>query len=231
LSPSTSDVPVRDAATVALLRDASGGLEVYLLERSRAAVFSPGAHVFPGGALDDEDRAQSMNKWCGAFDRGHSCPIAYYIAAIRESFEEAGLLLAYDATGEVIHLDDPEVHARFGLHRKAMHAGQRSLDAVCAEEGLMLAVDGLVPFGHWITPKGAPRRFDTRFFAARAPEHQTASSDEIETTSGLWARPADVLKANDNGEVELIMPTRRSLEALAKYERVDDALAGVSNRK
>jgi 8-oxo-dGTP pyrophosphatase MutT (NUDIX family) len=231
LSPSPSDVPVRDAATVALLRDATAGLEVYLLQRSSAAVFSPSAHVFPGGALDDGDRAQSMNKWCGPFERGHSCPIAYYIAAIRESFEEAGLLLAYDATGEMIRLDDPEMSERFHLHRKAMHAGQRSLDAVCAEEGLMLAVDRLVPFGHWITPKGAPRRFDTRFFAARAPEHQAASSDEIETTSGLWARPIDVLAASDKGEIELILPTRRSLEALAKYVTVDDALAGVSNRK
>jgi 8-oxo-dGTP pyrophosphatase MutT (NUDIX family) len=222
---------VRDAATVALLRDASAGLEVYLLQRSSAAVFSPSAHVFPGGALDDADRAQSMNQWCGAFERGHSCPIAYYIAAIRESFEEAGLLLAYDSSGQLIRLDDPEVRERFGLHRKAMHAGQRSLDAICAEEGLMLAVDRLVPFGHWITPKGAPRRFDTRFFAARAPEHQDATSDEIETTSGLWAQPSDVLKANDKGEIELILPTRRSLEALAKYTRVDDALAGVGNRK
>lgn len=231
MSPSKSDVPVRDAATVALLRDASAGLEVYLLQRSSAAVFSPSAHVFPGGALDDADRAQGMNQWCGAFDRGHSVPIAYYIAAIRESFEEAGLLLAYDASGDLIRLDDPEVSERFGLHRKAMHADQRSLDAVCAEEGLMLAVDRLVPFGHWITPKGAPRRFDTRFFAARAPEHQVATSDEVETTSGLWARPTDVLKTNDAGEVGLILPTRRSLEALAKYARVDDALAGVSNRK
>jgi 8-oxo-dGTP pyrophosphatase MutT (NUDIX family) len=228
---STSDVPVRDAATVALLRNASAGLEVYLLQRSSEAVFSPNAHVFPGGALDDEDRAQSMNRWCGPFERGHSCPIAYYIAAIRESFEEAGLLLAYDASGEMIRLDDPDVRERFGLHRKAMHAGQRSLDALCAEEGLMLAVDLLVPFGHWITPKGAPRRFDTRFFVAAAPEHQTASSDEIETTSGLWARPVDVLEANDKGEIELILPTRRSLEALAKHATVDDALAGVSNRK
>jgi 8-oxo-dGTP pyrophosphatase MutT (NUDIX family) len=204
---------------------------VYLLQRSSTAVFSPSAHVFPGGALDDGDRAQGMNRWCGPFDRGHSCPLAYYIAAIRESFEEAGLLLAYDTAGDLIRLDDPDVSARFALHRKAMHAGQLSLDAMCAEEGLMLAVDRLVPFGHWITPKGAPRRFDTRFFAARVPEHQEATSDEIETTSGLWARPAEVIKANDRGEVELILPTRRSLEALVKYKRVDDALAGVSNRK
>ncbi len=98
-------------------------------------------------------------------------------------------------------------------------------------ESLRLAVDRLVPFGHWITPKGAPRRFDTRFFAARAPEHQAASPDEVETTAGLWARPADVLQASRNGEVELILPTQRSLETLAKYARVDDALDGVGNRR
>ena len=146
-------------------------------------MFSPSAHVFPGGALDASDRAQGMNEWCGAFDRGHSIPLAYYIAAIREAFEEAGLLLAYQRGDELVRLDEPEVHERFGLHRKAMHGGHRSLDAVCAEEALMLAVDRLVPFGHWITPKGAPRRFDTRFFAARAPEHQVASPDEVETTA------------------------------------------------
>jgi 8-oxo-dGTP pyrophosphatase MutT (NUDIX family) len=218
---------VRDAATVALLRDASDGLQVYLLKRSSAAVFSPSAHVFPGGALDDEDRAPEMAQWCGGFEADLSCPTAYYVAAIREAFEEAGLFLAYGADGELLRLDDPEVHERFGLHRKVMHAGQQTLARVCADERLTLAVDRLVPFGHWITPPGAPRRFDTRFFAARVPEHQTASPDEVETTEGLWARPSDVLDANDRGEVELILPTRRSLELLATYERVDDALHGV----
>lgn len=226
----SSDVPVRDAATVALLRDAPAGLEVYMLQRSSAAVFSPSAHVFPGGALDASDRAQGMNRWCTAFDRGHSVPLAYYVAAIREAFEEAGLLLASQGD-DLVRLDAPDVHARFGLHRKAMHAGHRSLESVCEEEGLMLAVDRLVPFGHWITPKGAPRRFDTRFFAARAPAHQTASPDEVETTAGLWARPADVLKSNRAGELDLILPTQRSLEALAKYTRVDEALEEVGKRR
>lgn len=231
MNSSTSDVPVRDAATVALLRDAPDGLEVYLLQRSSAAVFSPSAHVFPGGALDDSDRAQGMNRWCSDFDRGHSVPLAYYIAAIREAFEEAGLLLAYEQGDDLVRLVEPDVRERFHLHRKAMHAGHRSLDSVCADEGLRLAVDRLVPFGHWITPKGAPRRFDTRFFAARAPEQQEASPDEVETTAGLWARPADVLRSSRKREVELILPTQRSLEMLAKYARVDDALEGVGNRR
>jgi len=231
VTSSTSDVPVRDAATVALLRDADDGLEVYMLQRSSAAVFSPSAHVFPGGALDASDRAQGMNEWCSTFDRGHSVPIAYYIAAIREAFEEAGLLLACQGGDELVHLDEPDVHERFALHRKAMHAGHRSLASVCEEEGLMLAVDRLVPFGHWITPKGAPRRFDTRFFAARAPEHQMAAPDEVETTAGLWARPVDVLQSSRAGDVELILPTQKSLEALAKFTRVDEALDGVGNRR
>jgi 8-oxo-dGTP pyrophosphatase MutT (NUDIX family) len=231
LSPRPIDVPVRDAATVALLRDADSGPEVFLLQRSSAAVFSPSAHVFPGGALDDDDRAQLINRWCTPFNRGASVPIAYYVAAIREAFEEAGLLLACDQSGELVRFDDPEVSERFALHRKQMHAGERSVDALCAEEDLMLAVDRLVPFGHWITPKGAPRRFDTRFFAARAPAYQVATPDEVETTAGLWVRPVDVLRANDVGEVELILPTRRSLEQLATFPDVDSALAGLSSRK
>jgi 8-oxo-dGTP pyrophosphatase MutT (NUDIX family) len=230
LSHANADVPVRDAATVAVLRDAPAGLEVYMLQRSSAAVFSPSAHVFPGGALDDDDRDEAMQQWCGPINRDHAVPLAYFVAAIRESFEEAGLLLACGADGEIVRLDDPEVHERFALHRKAMHAGQRSFGAVCDEEGLVLAVDRLVPFGHWVTPKGAPRRFDTRFFATRAPEHQEASSDEIETTSGLWIRPIDALRANDRDEIELILPTRRSLEMLSEFTNVDRALSGLGQR-
>jgi 8-oxo-dGTP pyrophosphatase MutT (NUDIX family) len=224
LTSPSDEVPVRDAATVALLRDTDAGIEVFMLKRSGTAVFSPSAHVFPGGALDDDDRDVAITAWCPPFDARHDLPHGYHVAAVREAFEEAGLLLACDATGDLVRLDDPEVSERFGLHRKAMHAGEISLAALCELEGLSIAVDRLVPFGHWITPPGAPRRFDTRFFATRAPAHQHASPDEIETTEGLWAHPNDVLAANAAGDVELILPTLRSLERLAPYATVDDAL-------
>jgi 8-oxo-dGTP pyrophosphatase MutT (NUDIX family) len=228
-SPSFDDVPVRDAATVALLCDAPDGPEVFMLKRSSAAVFSPSAHVFPGGALDDSDRVDELAAWCSPFEPvDDDVSLAYYVAAIREAFEEAGLLLAYDATGGIIALDEPDTAERFALHRKAMHAGDVSIASLCAAEGLTLATDTLVPFGHWITPKGAPRRFDTRFFATRAPARQHATPDEVETTEGLWTRPDDLLVANDDGDVELILPTRRSLERLARFPRVDDALEGLA---
>src|SRR5947209_11501790 len=143
-----------------------------MLQRSSAAVFSPSGHVFPGGALDDADRVPVAHVWCAPIDETHEIPLAYYVAAIREAFEEAGLLLAYGGDGEIVRLDEPDTAERFALHRKALHAGELSMAALCQDEELTLAVDRLVPFAHWITPSGAPRRFDTRFFAARAPAHQ-----------------------------------------------------------
>ena len=220
-------VPVRDGATVALLRDARVGFEVFMLKRSSAAVFSPSAHVFPGGAVDEADHADGGDTWCASLAKKPSIPVAFYVAALREAFEEAGLLLAHQSDGTIVRLDDPETTERFALYRKAIHAGECSIGEVCGREGLTLAIDRLVLFGHWITPEGAPRRFDTRFFAARAPERQAASPDGHETTSGVWTRPIDMLAANEAGDVELILPTRRSLEQLATFRSVDDALAGL----
>ncbi|HEV3227567.1 MAG TPA: hypothetical protein VGZ52_12055 [Acidimicrobiales bacterium] len=220
-------MPVRDGATVALLRDSERGLEVYMLKRSSAAVFSPRAHVFPGGRVDDADRDATACEWCAPLSAASDVPGAFYVAALREAFEEAGLLLAYDRSGSVIRLDDPGTSERFGLHRKAIHAGELGIGSLCREEGLTLAVDLLVPFAHWITPKGPPRRFDTRFFAARAPEWQHATHDGAETTEGLWTRPTDLLSAFAAGSVELITPTRHSLERFADFGAVDDALQGL----
>jgi len=220
-------VPIRDGATVALLRDTEGGFEVFMLKRSTEAVFSPGAHVFPGGRVDEEDHVDAATEWCAPVGTPTEIRLAYYVAALREAFEEAGLLLAYDANGALVRFDDPDAVERYSLHRKAVHAGEASIAAVCAREALTLAIDRLVPFAHWITPEGAPRRFDTRFFAARAPEGQEPSADGYETTSGVWVTPANMLAANDAGAVELILPTRRTLELLATFRSVDDALAGL----
>ena len=172
-----NDVPVRDGATVALLRDVTDGFEVFMLKRSSAAVFSPSAHVFPGGAVGEGDHA----------------PIELDGGAIGHPFEEAGMLLAHGPDGTMVQFDDPEIAERFALHRKAIHASESSIGDVCAQEGLTLAIDRLVLFGHWITPRGAPRRFDTRFFAARAPERQTASSRRARQSLGIrWVDIADL---------------------------------------
>lgn len=224
-------VPIRDGATVAMLRDAANGVEVFMLKRSSTLVFSPRAHVFPGGAVDAADHDDAHAAWCALLDPAPPIPVAFFIAALREAFEEAGLLLARDAAGTLVRLNDPETVERFALHRKAIHTGDASIGEVCAAEGLVLAIDELVLFGHWVTPSGAPRRYDTRFFAARAPDHQDASPDGYETTLGLWIRPVDMLAANDAGEVELILPTRRTLEQLARFGSVEQALTGLARRR
>jgi 8-oxo-dGTP pyrophosphatase MutT (NUDIX family) len=220
-------VPVREAATVAVVRDGDLGLEVFMLRRTHEAVFSPGAHVFAGGALDSEDRDPRLEAWCEGLDDAAASAhldvasggLGYYVAAARECFEEAGLLLAR-CDGAIVPDAD-----RYTAHRDALNAGTCSMIDVCIAESLTLATDLLMPFGHWITPIGPPRRFDTRFFVAPAPPGQNPSHDGWETTEGLWTRPRDVLAAADRGEVDLIEPTRHTLLALHAHAAVDDLFA------
>src|SRR5262249_8592097 len=158
-----------------------GGLEVFMLRRNLQSDFVGGAYVFPGGAVDPHDRHENLEPVCtGRSDANASDQLgidegglAFWVAAIRECFEEAGVLLAYDRHRNVVRFnDDPDREARFQLHRRAVDAGERRLVDICEEEALFLAVDTMYSFSHWITREGAPRRYDTRFFVARAPDGQ-----------------------------------------------------------
>ena len=232
-STASVDVPLRDAATVMLVRDGDEGLEVFMLRRNLNSDFVGGAYVFPGGAVDDHDRHSDLEPVCaGRTDADASTRLgvdggglAYWVAAIRESFEEAGVLLAYDDAGDVVRLDDPAVTERFAAHRQAVDRGERRLVEVCQDEGLQLAVDGIYYFSHWITPEGAPRRYDTRFFVARAPDKQVPVHDDHEVIANLWVRPAEALARYEAGEFELIFPTLRSLLAIDRFASADDLLA------
>ena len=228
-------VPVRPAATVLLLRDGSRGVEVLLLRRTIRAVFSPGAHVFPGGAVDEADGDPAVERWCGGFTDADASAalgverggLAYYVAAVRECFEEAGVLLARaGASDGWLELSGPTAE-RFARLRRQVHDGELPLAELCATAAVELAVDRLVPFGHWITPPGSPRRFDTRFFVTPAPPGQVPSHDRRETTAHGWHRPADVLSAHERGELDLILPTQRTLELIADARDVGGVLAGV----
>ena len=198
-----------------------------------AAVFSPGAHVFPGGAVDPEDRSVGLEQRCDGLDDATASAIldvpagglGYFVAAARECFEEAGLLLARH-DGELVADADLYRH-----HRDALNAGERSMLEVCVAESLTLAVDLLMPFGHWITPVGPPRRFDTRFFVAPAPpwtgpEPRRLGDDRKDRGCG----PIDVLAAADRGHVDLIEPTRHTLSALTEHAAVDDVFAAEVGR-
>lgn len=230
-----AEVSIRDAATVMLVRDGEAGhLEVFMLRRNLNSDFVGGAYVFPGGAVDPEDRHADLEPICeGRTDADASTALgldpptgglAYWVAAVRESFEEAGVLLAYDADGTVVDFRDEAVAARFDRHRRAVDNSERRLVEVCAEEGLRLAVDAMHYFSHWITPLGPPRRYDTRFFVAAAPVGQTPLHDDRETIANCWIAPAEALDRHRAGEFDLILPTIRNLEAIARFDSACEVL-------
>ena len=210
---------LRDAATVMLVRDGQSGLEVFMLRRNLNSDFVGGAYVFPGGAVDEEDRHADLER----VSRGRSDDqasnllgldkggLAFWVAAIRESFEEAGVLLATDETSAVVSFADPDVAARFAIHRKAVDSGERRLIEVCEIEDLVLAVDQIHYFSHWITPEGAPRRYDTRFFVCAEPPEQVPLHDDRETIANVWIRPEEALRLHRAGhEFPIEITSRRN---------------------
>jgi 8-oxo-dGTP pyrophosphatase MutT (NUDIX family) len=241
MTASAAVVPVRDAATLMLVRDGDDTerpLEVFMVRRNLRSDFVGGAYVFPGGAVDEADRHEELEPVCdGRTDAeasavlGVDCGgLAFWVAAVRESFEEAGLLLALDANGDIVRFDDTEVDDRFRHHRRAVDSGTRRLVDVCREEGLRLAVGDIHYFSHWITPEGAPRRYDTRFFVARAPDAQEPLHDDREVIDGLWVRPDDALERVRRRELEMIFPTIRNLTAIARFATADELLAASATR-
>jgi 8-oxo-dGTP pyrophosphatase MutT (NUDIX family) len=222
------DTPVRDAATVMVVRDASaGGVEVLMLQRNRKAVFAGGAYVFPGGALDAGDSGADLAARCrGRSDAEASAllglragGLAFFVAAVRECFEEAGILLAEREDGGPLSRD--ELVGR----RHALNAGTITFSDVCREESLLVASDRMEYFSHWITPFGAPRRFDTRFFVAEAPDGQVALHDAGETIASRWIRPGDALALHADGTFDLLLPTLENLAALDRHASAAALLA------
>ena len=215
-----------------LVRDGDGGLEVFMLRRSLRSVFVGGAHVFPGGAVDTTDRLPDLHAICGhRTDAAASAVLgvadgglAFWAAAVRECFEEAGVLLARDQAGDPVSFADPAVAARFEEHRERLNDGEATFLDVCTTERLTLDVAAIHYFAHWITPLGAPRRYDTRFFLAAAPADQVPLHDDREVIANVWVRPSDALDRGRAGEYELIEPTMRTLEALARFDTAGEVL-------
>jgi 8-oxo-dGTP pyrophosphatase MutT (NUDIX family) len=227
------EVPLRDAATVMLVRDGADGVEVFMLRRNLNSDFVGGAYVVPGGGVDEGDGAPDVEDLCVGRDDATASALlgvergglAYWVAAIRESFEEAGLLLAVDDADSVVRFDDPIVNDRFVQHRRDVDSGSRALVDVVREEHLRLATDRIHYFSRWVTPLGAPRRYDTRFFIAHPPEWQEPVHDDHEVIANLWIRPSDALERHSRGEFELIFPTVRSLEALDRFGSAEEVVA------
>lgn len=194
-----------------------------MLQRNFESAFVPGVHVFPGGTLDDEDHSPALHAHCDGPDDPAASRVlgmgsgglAYWIAAIRELFEEAGVLLARDAGGELLSIADGAAAAHWRRHRENAEAGATSFGAIVVAERLRLATDRLTYFSRWITPEGAVRRYDTRFFFAIAPGRQVAQHDNREAIAHEWSRPRDLLERHARGECKLRTPTRHTLERFA----------------
>ena len=225
--------PPRPAATVLALRDGAHGVEVLMLRRNLNSDFVGGAYVFPGGGVDEGDAALAA-RCVGPDDAAASARLgldsgglAYHVAALRELFEEAGLMVACDAGGAPVALDAEATRRRDRLRRKR-NEGALSFADVLAAEGLWLDLRGMVYLAHWVTPVGPPRRYDTRFFVVRAPEDQVAGHDAGETVADRWVTPAEALAAHERGELEMIFPTIRTLMSIAPFESVDAVLGFAS---
>ena len=224
-------VAVRDAATVVLVRDRPG-LEVLVMRRNPEAVFGPGATVFPGGALDPGDASPSVvTRTVGGrpdeADRALGASggaIARWHAAVRECFEEAGVLLARDRNGAPVS----GAHAaRLAPWRGALQRHDATWADLLDAEDLVIDMRDLHVFAHWLTPVGPPRRYDTWFFVAAAPDEHDAAHDDVELVSSSWLTPRAALDQHERGEIDLIFPTWRTLLALEQFPTADDALAAV----
>lgn len=191
-----------------------------------------GAHVFPGGRVDEADGGGD-DGWCDGIDYAvgqlpgveRTEAVAYHVAAVRESFEEAGILLARDGQRRIVSLASRDAHERFREYRADIHDGRDTLRAMAERERVRLALDALVLFAHWVTPPIDTRQFDTRFFTTRAPPDQTPAHDESETTHSTWLTPGAALAAAVRGEIVLPPPTWTTLRELERFKTVDDVLA------
>ncbi len=227
-------VAVRDAATVMLVRDADEGIEVFMLRRTMKAAFAAGAYVFPGGAVDPDDGAPEVEQLCtGRNDATASTllgiergGLAYWVASVRECFEEAGVLLAVDEADEVIRFVEHDGSLpRFSAHRDALNnRGTTLLDIVRAER-LRLATQDMHYVSHWITPVGEPRRFDTRFFVTVAPPEQEPLHDDNETVDSLWVKPHVALEKAAAKELLMIPPTVANVTYLSQFSTTSALLA------
>jgi len=226
----------RDAATVILLREDASGIEAFLLRRTAELEFAPGAYVFPGGSVDACDADPGVG-WAGPGPADFAALLdvppdrarGLVCAAVRETFEESGVLLAGPSADELVR--DSTVLA---ADRRALLAGATSLTELLGRRGLILRTDLLTPWARWITPEASPRRFDTWFFAAALPPGQAATAapegvgdhpDPGESESGTWLRPAAALQAARAGQITLLPPTAVTLGELAGHPGLAAILA------
>ena len=218
-------VAPRPASTILLLRDsAKGEIEVFMMVRHYEIDFNSGALVFPGGSVDKGDQEIIADPVLYSGGEGlEASALSFRIAAIRETFEESGILLARPHGSKAL-VDAKRAAEIEANSRAALSEGKTSFLKVLAENGMALALDELVPYAHWITPDGMPKRFDTWFFLAAAPPEQVGAHDGRESTDSIWLSPREALAGGESGRFKLPFPTTRNLIKLGKQPNVKAAL-------
>jgi 8-oxo-dGTP pyrophosphatase MutT (NUDIX family) len=221
---------IRMAASLLLVRDRPDGPEVFMVKRPGGVDF-PDLHVFPGGKVDHADHQPHLLDGVSETEADRALGVRggsrYWVAAIRECFEECGVLLASSDEG-LVRLGADIERERFTRYRQALIDRNMDMANLCAQEGLRLAGDRVRYFSHWITPEQAPRRFDTRFFIAAMPEEQDTLAHHWETAGDEWVRPADALMAHRSGRLLMIAPTLVTLESLAACHSVVGMMEAVA---
>ena len=223
------------AATVLVLKDSDNGMEVLIVKRSKKPPFE-NLYVFPGGKIDEGDNHKDWELYCDGFNdliaseilNLKSCGLSYWIACIRECFEEVGILLATKRSGEKLDLLGKEKF-KFDDYRKELINQNISFLTICKEEDLMLSTKKIAPLSHWITPKFETKRFDTRFFIAYLPEKQTVKHDGTEITQSIWINPQEALKKAIEGDMQMILPTTENLKLCADFDNAEDMLKNQKN--
>ena len=224
---------ITPAATVILMREADHGFEIFIAKRSSRSPFGS-IYVFPGGKLDPEDSSEDLYSHCEGLDDASASKklglknggLAYWVACIRECFEEVGIFLTSN--------NDPLINnsKKLNLYRDKLNAGEVTFKAICSDENLRLRASSIVPCAHWITPTIEPKRFDTRFFLAKVSAKQLGTHDGFELTDSFWIKPSDALKKLEKGEMNMLPPTIKNIEMLSEFSSSDDAFnyfEGLSN--
>lgn len=229
-------VPIRNAATILIL-DERPDLHVLMLKRNARSVFVGDMWVFPGGAVDEHDATPEADALvAGRTDRESSAElglvsggIAYWVAVLRETFEEAGVLIArHPSTGTIVDFRDPATEARFAGHRDVVNTTESAFIDIVGNEALELDGVGVHYVARWVTPVGPPRRYDTRFFVTMMPSGQVPLHDDDEAVHHEWVRAADALAASERGEMIMMTPTLSMLQRLATFPSIDEALASAA---
>ena len=217
------EATARPAATIMLLRDGPFGIEVFMVVRHHAIAFAAGALVFPGGRVEETDHDLAIRD-CPNPDGLDTDALAFRVAAIRETFEECGVLLARPLGTDRL-IDGASLKRLEDQHRAALNAGSIGFDAVLGSEALQPAPDLLVHFAHWITPANQPKRYDTHFFLAEAPVEHLAVHDGGEAVDSLWITPERALADTEAGRFKLVFATAKNLEKLGRAGTVKQAMA------